>query len=61
MKTIDMLGLGAFIATGTGLILTSLLKQTGPWIMVAAVIAVGYFFGLYNYYKSMCRNEVKKK
>ena len=54
MKIIETLGLLAFIATGTGLILSSLLKQSIPWIVISAVIAVGYVLGLINYYQSMC-------
>lgn len=61
MKTFETLGLLAFIATGAGLVLTTLLRQSMPWVVVSAVIGGGYVLGLINYYRSMCASGVKEK
>ncbi|HHW54151.1 MAG: hypothetical protein WAQ41_04080 [bacterium] len=53
MENLKLLGFCAFIGTGVGLIISSAVKQGSSWLVVLAVVAVGYLFGLVNHYHSL--------
>jgi hypothetical protein len=61
MGTIKAVGLCAFIATGTGLIISSLINQSIPWVIVLVIVAAGYVLGLINHYEYLRAEEVKGK
>jgi hypothetical protein len=53
LENLKWLGFCAFIGTGVGLIISSAVKQGSSWLVVLAVVAVGYLFGLVNHYHSL--------
>jgi hypothetical protein len=54
MENLKKFGLLAFVATGGGMLLTSFLNQTTPWMIVVVLVAVGYIFGLIQHWENLC-------